>query len=101
MHLFWQFGIFIILISICGIYCILATFNLVRALIGFEILIKAATLLITLAGYLTGCMGLAQSLIITLIVIEVVMMVVAGGVVLWLFRHHQTIDTRKLSELKG
>jgi len=101
LELFWYFGIFIILISICGIYCILATFNLIRALIGFEILVKAATLLIILAGYLTANQALAQALVITLIVIEVVMMVVAGGVVLWLYRYNRTIDTRKLNNLKG
>lgn len=101
MELFWYFGIFTVLVGICGIYCILATFNLIRALIGLEILIKAATLLLVLAGYLGGNTALAQSLVITLIVIEVVMMVVAGGVILWLFRYNRTIDTRKLANLKG
>lgn len=79
----------------------LATFNLIRAIIGLEILIKAATLLIILAGYITNNLGLAQALVITLIVIEVVVMVVASGVILWLFRYNKTIDTRKLTELNG
>lgn len=100
-HIFWHFSIFIILIGICGIYCLLATFNLVRAIIGVEILIKAATLLIILAGYITEQTALAQSLVITLIVIEVAIMVVAGGIILWVFRHHNTIDPRKLMNMKG
>jgi NADH:ubiquinone oxidoreductase subunit K len=92
---------FIALITIVGIYCILVTYNLVRALIGIEILVKAATILIILAGYLTNNLALAQAIVITLIVIEVVLMVVAGGLILWIFRHNETIDTRKLSNLKG
>ena len=100
-QVFWYFSIFIILIGICGIYCILATFNLVRAIIGVEILIKAVTLLIILAGYITKQTALAQSLVITLIVIEVAIMVVAGGVILSAFRHYKTIDTRKLTNLRG
>ena len=100
-QLFWYFIIFIILLFITGIYCILVSFNLIRALIGVEILIKAATLLIILAGYLCGRTGLAQSIVITLIVIEIVFMVIAGGVVLWAFRHNNSIDPRDLSELKG
>lgn len=100
-QLFWSWSIFVILLSIVGIYCVLATFNLIRALIGIEILIKAATLLIILTGYLTGRSALAQVLVITLIVIEVVVMVVAGGVILSIFRHNQSIDTRKLRNLKG
>jgi len=99
--IFWVFNIFIILLSIAGAYCILMTFNLIRALLGLEILMKAATLLIILAGYLTHQSGLAQAMVITLIVIEVVVMVVAGGIILSLFRHYKTIDTRKLNQLKG
>ena len=99
--IFWIFNIFIILLSITGAYCILMTFNLIRALLGLEILIKASTLLIILAGFLTHQTGLAQAMVITLIVIEVVIMVVAGGIILSLFRHYKTIDTRKLNQLKG
>ncbi len=100
-QLFWPFSIFVILLFIAGLYCILATFNLLRAVIGVEILIKGVTLLIILVGYITGNMALAQALVITLIVVEVVIMVVAGGVILCIFKHNQTIDTRKLNNLKG
>jgi multisubunit Na+/H+ antiporter MnhC subunit len=100
-YIFWYFSIFIILVGICGIYCILATFNLIRAILGVEILIKAATLLIILSGFVTGQTALAQSLVITLIVIEVAIMVVAGGVILCAYRQYQTIDPRKLTDMKG
>ena len=95
------FGIFIVLMLIAGTYCLLATFNLIRALIGIEILMKAVTLSIILAGYVTGHMAQAQAMVITLIVIEVVVMVVAGGVVLNVFRHNKNIDARNLRNCKG
>ncbi len=98
---FWPFGIFVILLFIAGMYCIFATFNLIRAIIGLEILIKAVTLLISVTGYITGHVALAQAIVITLIVIEVVIMVVAGGIILCVFKYNNTIDTRKLSNLKG
>jgi len=100
-QIFWYFSIFIIAVGICGLYCILATFNLIRAIIGVEILIKVATLLIILGGYLTNQSALAQSLVITLIVVEVAIMVVAGGLILCVFKNYKTIDTRKLMNLKG
>jgi NADH:ubiquinone oxidoreductase subunit K len=100
-QLFGHFMIAIILLFIIGAYCILASFNMVRILIGLEILIKAATLLIILAGYICGRTALAQTIVITLIVIEIVVMVVASGVTLWAFRNNESIDPRKLSELKG
>jgi len=101
VQLFEFFLFFIILLFVTGFYCILVSFNIIRILVGLEILIKAATLLILLAGYLCGRTALAQSIVITLIVIEIVFMVVGGGVAFWAFQHNKTIDPRKLSNLKG
>ena len=92
-------GIFLVFFT--GLYCILATFNLIRAIIGLELLTKAVTLLIILAGYVTGRTGLAQAFAITLIVIEVVVIAVAMGVILCVFRHNKTIDVRLIRNIKG
>lgn len=97
----WQYLIFIILLFTIGIYCVIATYNLIRLLIGLELMIKSVTLLLIVAGSLTGHPYLTQSMVITLIVIEVVVMVVATGVVLNVYRHTKTLDTRTLRKLKG
>ena len=99
--LFWQFCFFIIALAIIGFYCLLATRNLIRVLIGLELLIKAVTLLLVVVGYVSGHTALTQSFIITLIVVEVVVIVVATGVVINLRRHNQSLDTRKLRNLRG
>jgi multicomponent Na+:H+ antiporter subunit C len=97
----WLYGVAIALLMIVGLYCIVVTSNLIRALIGLEIIMKAVTLLITVVGQVTGNTALAQSFIITLIVIEVVLMIVAGGLVISVFRKYHTIDMRVLRNLKG
>ncbi len=84
-----------------GLYCILATYNLIRVLIGIEILIKAVTLLIVASGLANGNTALAQSLAITVIVIEVVIMTVAAGVVLGIHRYNNSLDARNIRKLKG
>ena len=99
--LFWQYCIFIIMLLVIGFYCLLMTYNLIRALIGVELLIKAVTLLLVVVGYMNGHTALTQSLVITLIVIEVVFIVVATGVVIGLHTHNNSLDTRKLRNLKG
>lgn len=101
LNLFWTFSIFIILLFIIGIYAIIFTRNLVRALIGLEILIKAVTLLMIVVGYVTGRTALLQALVITLIVIEVVMITVAIGVVLGIHTKNNSLDTRHIRKLKG
>lgn len=95
------FGIGGVLVLITGFYSILVSDNLIRTLISVEVLTKAVTLLIIVAGYLTGQKGLAQALVITLIVIEVALMVVAVGVVLCIFKRQRSIATDTVSNLKG
>ena len=95
------YAFFIVLLFVSGIYCILVTRNLIRAVIGIELLIKAATLLIIVAGYVSGKVALAQALVITIIVIEVVLAAVAGGIALRIFRYNNNLDARQLNKLKG
>jgi len=94
-------AITVVLLFAIGIYCILATNNLIRVLIGLEILIKAVTLLIISVGFSNLDMSLAQGLVITVIVIEVVIMTVAAGVVLGIHRHYNSLDSRNIRKLKG
>ncbi len=101
MNLFWLFGIAVIMLFVIGIYCVFATFNLMRALIGLEVLIKAVTLLIIIAGYLTAHEALAQSLVITLIVIEVVVITISVGVVVGIHSYNHSLDARKIRNMKG
>lgn len=101
LQLFWSFIIFIIMLCVSGFYCILITRNLIKALIGLEILTKAVTLLFVIVGFITHHEALVQALIITMIVIEVVLIVVAGGVILSVYRHEESLDARALRKLKG
>ena len=91
----------IIILFIAGLYCILVTRNLMRVLIGLELLTKAVTLLLIVAGYVTGRLALAQSVVITLIVIEVVVMAVMAGVILSIYRHTGSLDASNIKTLKG
>jgi NADH-quinone oxidoreductase subunit K len=101
LDLLWPFGIFILMLFIIGIYCLLVSYNLIRVLIGLEILIKAVTLLLILCGYISGHTAMMQTLVITLIVIEVVVITVAVGVVVGLHLKHNSLDVRKIRSLKG
>lgn len=97
----WPFGIFMIMLFVIGIYCVLFTYNLVRALIGLEILIKAVTLLIILCGFVSGHLALAQTIVITMIIIEVVAMTVGVGIVIGIHKFNDSLDVRKIRNLKG
>ncbi len=100
-QVFLTFGFFITLTFVSGLYCLLVTRNLLRAIIGLELLIKAVTLLMIVAGYVTGRTALTQAFVITIIVVEVVIAAVAGGIGLRVFRFNDSLDVRELRKLKG
>jgi len=89
------------LLIISGTYCIMRTYHMLKIIIGMEISMKAVTMFILLAGYINGNMDLAQSFVITIIVIEVVVAVVAAGIAVSLYKNYGSMDIRNLRKLKG
>lgn len=92
---------FVILLLIIGFYYILATRNLVRILLGVEIITKAALLSIIVVGYVTNNMPLAQSLAIIMIIIEVFVIAVAAGIIIQIYKLTGSVDARNIRNLRG
>lgn len=101
ISIFWPITICIILILIAGLYAVLMTSNLLRVLIGLELMIKAVTLFIILVGFISDNMAIAQAMVITLIVIEVVIMTVASGIILGVHKLARTLLSSEVKRLKG
>ena len=89
------------MLFIAGIYCVLVTTSLMRALIGLELFMKAVTLLVIVAGFVTGNTAIAQTLVITIIIIEVVVIAITAGVILSIYRKTGTLDKSDIMNLKG
>lgn len=92
---------FVVMLIVIGFYYILATKNLIRILLGLEILTKAAILAIIVVGYVTNNMSLAQSLVIIIIIIEVFVIAVAAGVIIHIYKNTGSVDVRNIRNLKG
>jgi multisubunit Na+/H+ antiporter MnhC subunit len=99
--MFWPVSISVIMLFIIGIYCVVATHNLIRVLIGLELLIKAVTLLFIAVGFIGSHEAIAQALVVTMIVVEAVVMTIAMGVVFGIRSHNNSLDVRKIRQLKG
>jgi multisubunit Na+/H+ antiporter MnhC subunit len=100
-QLFAIFGIAAVLILLIGLYCVIATRNLIRAVIGLVLLTKSVTLLLIIAGNMVRQTALAQAMVITVIVVEVVIISVAVGIILRLYQQNRSLDTTMLRNLKG
>ncbi len=91
----------VILMVCIGLYTLLVSRNLVRMLIGFELMTKGVTLALISAGHANGRIALGQTLVITMIVVEVVSIAIALAIVMLIHRRKKSLSVRKLSNLKG
>jgi NADH-quinone oxidoreductase subunit K len=93
--------IFVGLLFFIGLYCLLTSQNMIKLLIGLEIMAKSVVLSFITAGYVRGETFLSQSLVITFIVIEISLVAVALALVINTYRNTESLDIRNLSKLRG
>ncbi|MCM8764101.1 MAG: NADH-quinone oxidoreductase subunit K [Candidatus Omnitrophica bacterium] len=96
----WMYLYFVAALIFVGLYCVVARRNMVRLLIGLEIISKGISLLI-ISGSFPHRLLLAQALVITVIVIEVCVMAVGLGLVIRAYKQSESTDIRTFSNLKG
>lgn len=84
-----------------GFYALLASRNLIKVVIGLQILVKAAVLALMLAGLANGQMQVAQSLAITVIVADTVVAVIGMALAVQVRRRTGSMDVKRLSILRG
>ncbi len=84
-----------------GTYALLTQKNLIKMLIGFEVLSKGVSLALLSSGAVRGSVLTAQSLVITFIVIEVSLIATALALVVNVQKQTGALDVRGLSRLKG
>ena len=75
--------------------------NMVKLLIGIEIIAKGVTLALVATGYAQDNLMLAQSLVISVIVVDVAVIATALAIIISINRHTKSLDVRKLTKLKG
>lgn len=92
-----------IILFIIGIYCLAVKRNMIRLIIGVEIITNAANLnFITFSAYAKqGFVDpLGHSIVIMSIVIGACIVAVGLVIAVLAYRHYHTLDVRKLSKLR-
>lgn len=84
-----------------GIFMLIMTSNMIRVVLAVEVMMKAVTLLLIYAGNVSGQLGLAQTFIVTQIIVEIVVAAVASGLVINIYRKTGNRELRKLNKLNG
>ncbi len=95
----------IILITILGLagiglYCLLISRNMIKAVIGLQILVKGAVLAFILGGNLNNQVNTAQSLALTIIVADTIVAVIGLALAVQVRIRFGTLDLKSLTTLK-
>jgi len=94
---------FSLVLYLVGIYCLATKRNMVKLVLGIEILINAANLnFITFSAYRAeGFVDpFAHSVVIVSIALAGCVSAVALALVVYAYKHYGTLDVRKLSRLR-
>jgi NADH:ubiquinone oxidoreductase subunit K len=83
-----------------GLVGLLVTRNLIKVVVGMQILVKGAMVALVLAGRLSGHVQTGQTLALTVIVADTIVSVVALALAVQVRRQFGTLDLQALSTLR-
>jgi NADH-quinone oxidoreductase subunit K len=83
-----------------GVLGLLVTRNLIKIVVGLQLLVKGAMLALVLAGRLSGQVQTGQTMALTVIVADTIVSVVALALAVQVRRHFGTLDLQALSTLR-
>ena len=101
MNLWQLYMVAIVVLIGIGVYCLLARRNTIQLLIGIEVIAKGVTLSFILGGFFQGNEQIAQAIVITIILVEVITMAVAMSLAVMAHRHTGSLDIKDLRRLRG
>jgi len=90
-----------VLVFMLGIYLLLTYRNLLRLIIGVEVMAKGVTLILLAAGVARQGIGFIQSLLVTFIIVETILAAIMLALVVIVNRIYGSLDVKLLSKLKG
>jgi len=92
---------FISILFFTGAYCMIVSRNIIKLLIGFEIISKSSLIAIITAAQATNNINLAQNIIMVMILIEVIVVGSGLALIVKYYRLNQSVDILKMINLKG
>jgi len=95
----WSLAGVVLLLGV-GLYGLLVSRHLIKVIIALQIMIKSVLLALVVAGDAVGRLNLAQSIALTVIVVDTIAAVLALALVVQIKRATGTLDSAELARLK-
>lgn len=90
-----------VLLFLIGLVCLLTRRNAIKQVIGLKIMLQGVTLGLLHAGHLNGDVRFAETMVISALIVETVVIAIAVALIVNVFRDHPSGDVDQLDELRG
>ena len=90
-----------VLLFLIGLVCLLTRRNAIKQVIGLKIMLQGVTLGLLHAGHLHGDVRFAETMVISALIVETVVIAIAVALIVNVFRDHPSGDVDRLDELRG
>lgn len=90
----------VVLLLGVGLYGLLVSRHLIKVIVALQIMIKSALLAVIVAGDAVGQVNLAQSIALTIIVVDTIAAVLALALIVQIKRRTGTLDAAEMARLR-
>ena len=93
--------VLIVLLFSTGLICLLTQRVAIKQVIGLKIMFLGASLGMIHAGYMSGDVQLAQTMVVSALIVEAVVIAVALALIVNVYHHYASGDVDRLNRLRG
>ena len=91
----------VIALFLIGLFCLLTRRNVIKQVFGLKIMLQGVTLSLVHAGHLRGDVRFAETMVISALVVETIVIAIALALIVNVFRHYLSGDVDLLDRLRG
>lgn len=94
-------GVLALLLFLTGLVCLLTQRNAIKQVIGLKIMLQGVTLGLIQAGRASGTVHFAETMVISALIVETVVIAIAVALIVNIFRNYPSGDVDRLDRLRG
>jgi len=91
----------VIALFLIGLFCLLTRRNVIKQVFGLKIMLQGVTLSLVHAGRVCGDVHFAETMVISALVVETIVIAIAMALIVNVFRHYPSGDIDRLDRLRG
>ena len=90
-----------LLLFLIGLFCIVTQRKLIKQVIGLKVMLQGVTLGLIHAGRLNGGIHFAETMVVSALIVEAVVIAIAVALIVNVFRSDPSGDVDRLNRLRG